>query len=227
MASRADALVVMTKAPLPGQSKTRLVPPLSFGEAAALARALLIDQLDHLASFSGAELFVAFAPPDAAAFFQALVPARFAIFPQEGEDLGERMGQAFQHLFASGFGNILLIGSDLPPIGLPTLANAYASLSAGKDVVLGAAEDGGYYLIGMSHLIIDVFEGMHWSRADVLERTLAKIKRAGLSYELLPACQDIDTPDDLARLYSRHQAEPFLLKNTATLLQELRQRGKL
>jgi uncharacterized protein len=227
MATRDNALVVMTKAPLPGESKTRLVPPLTFEEAAALARALLIDQLDHVTSFNGAELFVAFAPQNAAAFFHALVPSGFCCFSQEGEDLGQRMSHAFRHLFTRGFESILLMGSDLPPIPLQTFDTAYALLSAGPDIVLGPAEDGGYYLVGMRRLVVDIFEGIHWSRADVLDRTLEKIERAGLSYELLPLWHDIDKPEDLVRLYTEQQASAFTMKNSAALLQELRERGKL
>lgn len=222
---RANALIVMTKAPRPGESKTRLVPPLTFEEAAALAQALLTDQLNHLARFAGAELFVAFAPQDAAAFFHALVPARFSCFPQKGEDLGERMRQAFQNLFTTGWKSILLIGSDLPPIPFETFDAAYAALGAGRDVVLGPTADGGYYLIGMSRLVVDVFAGIHWSRADVLHRTLEKISGAGLSHELLPLWHDIDTPEDLVRL--DQQANVFPMKSTLTVLQELKDRGKL
>jgi rSAM/selenodomain-associated transferase 1 len=227
MATRDNALVVMAKAPLPRRSKTRLVPPLTFEEAAALAQALLIDQLDHLANFRGTELFVAFMPENSAPFFHALVPQGFSCFPQGGECLGERMRQAFQSLFARGFGNVILIGSDLPPIPFEVFNRAYVSLSAKCDVVLGPTEDGGYYLIGMKRLVSCIFEGIIWSRADVLNRTLEKINRAGLSYELLPTSQDVDTPQDLLRLYSRHEASPFLIKNSWALLQELRERGKL
>jgi uncharacterized protein len=227
MATGDNALVVMTKAPRPGESKTRLVPPLTFEEAAALSRALLIDQLNHLADFSGAELFVAFTPKDSAELFETLVPKRFSCFPQEGDGLGERMRRAFQQLFAQRFENIVLIGSDLPPIPLHNFDHAYASLSAGRDVVVGPTEDGGYYLIGMRCLVPGLFEGIHWSRADVFDRTLESIVHAGLSYDLLPLEQDIDTPQDLIRLYSRHQANPFLMKNSSTLLQELRERGRL
>ena len=227
MATLGNALVVMSKAPRPGESKTRLVPPLTPEEAAAFAEALLIDQLNHLTKLTGAEIFVAFTPQNAAAFFRALVPAGFSCFSQEGEDIGERMRQAFQHLLTRGFKRVLLIGSDLPPLPLATLHAAYASLSAGQDIVLGPTHDGGYYLVGMSRLVVDVFAGIHWSRPDVLARTLDKISRASLSYELLPVCQDIDTPEDLARLYKEQQAKASLMKSSWPVLQELRDRGKL
>jgi len=227
MATGGNALVVMTKAPEPGQSKTRLVPPLTFEEAAALSRALLLDQLEHLTKFSGAKLFIAFAPEKSASLIRALAPQRFSCFPQAGTGLGERMRRAFEYLFARGFGNVVLIGSDLPPIPLQFFDSAYVSLSSRRDVVLGPSEDGGYYLVGMKRLISGIFEEMSWSRADVLIRTLEKIDRASLCYELLPTCQDVDTPGDLMRLYARHEAAPLLMKNTWSLLQELRERGTL
>ncbi|MEX0802671.1 MAG: hypothetical protein WD688_05060 [Candidatus Binatia bacterium] len=76
----ANALIVMTKAPEPGQSKTRLVPPLSFTEAADLARALLLDQLDNLAQFSGARLFIAFTPETAGRIFRTVRDSGFRFF---------------------------------------------------------------------------------------------------------------------------------------------------
>jgi rSAM/selenodomain-associated transferase 1 len=222
-----NALVVMSKAPLPGQSKTRLVPPLSFEEAAALARALLIDQLDHLSRFGGAQLFVAFTPDDSAPLFRALVPQPFSCFSQQGDDLGERMGRVFERLFAQGFRRVVLIGSDLPPIAFPVFDSAYAALRKERDIVFGPSEDGGYYLVGMNRLISGIFEGIAWSRPDVLSRTLEKLCPASVSYELLPPCQDLDTPQDLMRIYRRHQASPFLMKNTLSVLQELHETGRL
>jgi uncharacterized protein len=225
MATRGNALAVMTKAPRPGESKTRLVPPLTFEEAAALARALLMDQLNHLAEFSGAKLFIAYTPADAASIVHALAPRPFSCFPQAGKDLGARMREAFRYLFAEGFERVVLIGGDLPPIPAQTFDAAYAALSAGRDVVLGPSVDGGYYLVGMSRLVDDIFGGIHWSRADVLDRTLEKIRGAGLSYELLHLWHDIDRPEDLVRLYQQRNA--FLMKITLTVLQELKERGKL
>jgi uncharacterized protein len=227
MATRANALVVMTKAPEPGKSKTRLVPPLTFEEAAALSRALLLDQLDHLTRFCDADLYVAFTPESSAPLFHALVPQDFCCFPQSGNGLGERMTGVFQHLFDQRYERIVLIGSDLPPVPLQTFDSAYASLGSKRDVVLGPTEDGGYYLVGMKLFAPVLFEGIHWSRADVLTRTLEKISHAGLTHELLPVWYDIDTAQDLVRLHSKHQANPFLMKNSSALLQELRERGKL
>lgn len=224
----ANALIVMTKAPEPGQSKTRLVPPLSFAEAADLARALLLDQLNNLAQLSGARLFIAFTPETAAGFFERFAAQGFASFLQQGHSLGERMSHAFQYLFDGGFGNIILIGSDLPALSLALFDQAYAWLGHGEaDVVLGPSTDGGYYLIGMNRLISDIFQDMSWSRDDVLARTTEKLAGLGVRYELLPLGYDIDTSEDLRRLQSHCDQRDVSMKNTATLLHELRRRGKV
>jgi glycosyltransferase A (GT-A) superfamily protein (DUF2064 family) len=120
---------------------------------------------------------------------------------------------------------VVLIGADLPPLPAQTFDAAYAALSAGRDIVLGPTVDGGYYLVGMSRLVGDIFAGIHWSRADVLDRTLKKIRGAGLSCELLHLWHDIDRPEDLLRLY--HQRNALPMKNTLGVLQELKERGKL
>jgi rSAM/selenodomain-associated transferase 1 len=172
-------------------------------------------------------LFVAFTPDNSAPLFRALVPQPFSCFPQQGTDLGERMRRVFERLFAQGLRRVVLIGSDLPPIAFSVLDSAYASLRTERDVVLGPSEDGGYYLVAMTRLISGMFEGIGWSRPDVLSRTLEKLHQASASYELLSPCQDLDTAGDLVRLYRRHQASPFLMKNTLSVLQELHERGKL
>ena len=201
-----NALIIMTKAPEPGEVKTRLVPPLTFLEAADLARALLVDQLKSVAQFVRAELFIAFTP--------------------EGGDLGARMSNAFKQVFEFGFGNVVLIGSDLPALPLITFERAYASLQKSDcDLVFGPSEDGGYYLVGMGRPIFDIFQDIVWSRNDVLARSVEKLAELGVNYELLNYSYDIDTLDDLKRLLSDCEHHHLGMHNTLTLLRQLKQRG--
>jgi rSAM/selenodomain-associated transferase 1 len=223
----ANALVILTKAPQPGQSKTRLVPPLSYDEAADLARALLLDQLQNLATFDAARLFIAFTPKSAAVFFEGFIAQGFTCFAQQGQSLGQRMSHAFQHLFASGFENIILIGSDLPTLPVRFFHQGYASLEKSADVVLGPSADGGYYLVGMKRMIAALFDDIGWSGADVLSQTMNKLGDLGLKHELLPDWYDIDTEKDLERLRSQRRCHEVAMKNTFALLNELTQRGRL
>jgi uncharacterized protein len=223
-----NALVILTKAPEPGQSKTRLVPPLSFEEAAELARALLLDQLQNLTRFAAAQLFIAFTPPSAASFFEALLPHEDSCFCQQGDSLGDRMRHAFAVLFSRGFNRVLLIGGDLPAVPLQALADAVAALENNSEVVLGPSLDGGYYLVGLSRLIPEIFEGILWSRPDVLTLTTAKLVALKRKYKLISPWYDIDTIDDLRHLTSDIAAAPAgFMKNTLALLQKFKQGGKL
>ncbi len=223
----ANALVILTKAPQPGQSKTRLVPPLSYAEAADLAQALLLDQLRNLATLGGARLFIAFTPETAAGSFDGFIAQGFTCFAQRGQSLGERMRHAFEHLFASRFGNVILIGSDLPALPVRFFQQAYAWLEKSADVVLGPSADGGYYLIAMNRLITAIFDDIGWSSADVLSQTLHKLDDLGLKHELLSEWYDIDTEKDLERLQSQAKCREAAMKNTFALLNELKQRGRL
>lgn len=201
MQTRANALAVMAKAPVPGLAKTRLVPPLTAEQAAELCRALLLDQLDHLMALRSADLYLAFAPADAAAAMRSLAPGRYQCFPQRGDDLGARMESVFAELWRRGHRHVLLIGGDLPPVPIETLHDAFAQLSADHNrVVLGPSLDGGYYLVGMNQPVPEIFSGMTWSHDQVFNETIRRLDRLGIDCALLPEWFDVDGAADLERL---------------------------
>jgi hypothetical protein len=220
---RANALAVMAKAPTAGGVKTRLVPALSFEQAAELARALLLDQLAHLQSFQAADLYLAFAPTEARALMEELAPSCYRCFPQAGDGLGLRMQAIFGKLFAGGYNRVVLIGGDLPPVPLRFFEKAYAFLqSPSQRVVLGPSRDGGYYLVGCNHSTPEIFAGMDWGHGGVLAQTLARLSSLKIDHHLLPEWFDVDTPDDLLTLNSALDtslAEAML--NTSSLLPRL------
>ena len=207
MPIRANALVVMAKAPIPGGVKTRLMPVFSALEAAALARALLLDQLEHLRALRNTDLYLAFTPPGARRLIRRLAPPRFEVFSQAGGDLGARMRHIFAMLFAQGHRRIVLIGGDLPPVPLRYFTQAFTYLDAKKSrfrfdvpqqrVVLGPSLDGGYYLVGLNRELPVLFRRMTWSHGQVLAVTLARLRALKIpSFQLSPWF-DIDTPADL------------------------------
>src|SRR5574341_2188072 len=176
MPTRANALAIMAKAPVPGGVKTRLVPPLSPEEAAELSRCLLLDLLEGLKSFERADLYVAFAPVDQAPFFSGIANGCFVCIPQRGRDLGERMKHIFEDLFSKGYRNIVVTGSDLPVYPPQFLQDAFMALeSSDRGFTLGPSLDGGYYLIGMNHYVPDIFQGIPWSSSSVLSTTVQKL----------------------------------------------------
>ncbi|WP_221930752.1 TIGR04282 family arsenosugar biosynthesis glycosyltransferase [Changchengzhania lutea] len=115
---------------------------------------------------------------------------------QEGENLGERMRNAFKKGFEEGYERIVLIGSDLPDITSKHIINGLEVLKT-KDLVFGPAEDGGYYLIGLSKMNDLVFDNKPWSQPQLLQVTLKELVKNNMDYALLETLNDIDTYEDL------------------------------
>ena len=186
----------MARHPVAGRVRTRLAAVLGADAACALYRAFVLDLAERLGAMPYAVTW-AYTPPDAP--FPELLPGA-GCRPQRGRDLGERLTGAIGEEFAAGPGPVIAIGADAPHIPAAALAEAAATLAHGADVVLGPAADGGYYLIGLGRPAPDLFAGIAWGTAGVLEATLARARAAGLAPHLLPPSFDIDQPADLARL---------------------------
>jgi uncharacterized protein len=220
---RANALVIMAKAPLAGQVKTRLLPTLSPERAARLAKALLVDQLNHVRQMESADLYLAFAPEEARLLMEQLAPPLFGLFPQQGPDLGARMQGVFEKLFRAGYRNIVLIGSDLVAVPLRFFDQAYRYLESRQQrVILGPSRDGGYYLIGCNQPTPELFGEMRWSHDAVLTQTLAKLDGLQIAHELLPGWLDVDTPDDVRALRTALDSPALAnaMPETANLLKD-------
>jgi rSAM/selenodomain-associated transferase 1 len=203
------ALVVMAKRPSPGETKTRLSPPLTAGEAAALYRCFLLDTLELMRQVALAQPIVAYAPEEAKPFFQRCAPPGFGLIPQVGTDLGERLDRVVVDCLRQGYSQVAIIASDSPTIPLPYLDQAYRELDdPAVDAVLGPCDDGGYYLVGLKRRCPALFRGMVMSTATVLEETLARAKRADLSVACLPPWYDVDTFADLEHLEHELRARP-------------------
>jgi len=202
-------LIIFTKEPRPGHVKTRLSPPLSSEGAAQLYHNFLIDILEEMGRVQGVRLALAFSPPEAQDFFQALAPPGMDIFPQEGSDLGERMAQACAWGFKAGYSPVLLRGSDTPDLPATMVSEAREVLAAGhSQVVLGPATDGGYYLVGLTKPQPHLFQGPLWSSGTVLESTLKVARQQNLTVHLLPTWPDIDNFADLLTFLNRARPAP-------------------
>lgn len=200
MARATVAVAVMAKAPGAGAVKTRLCPPLTPREAAALARGFLRDTIAKVRGLHGATPAIAYTPDSERALFARLAPD-FALVPQRGTDLGARMRSTLAALLGAGHRAAIAIGTDTPTLPAAVLARAVEHIASGDvDVVLGPAADGGYYLVGVRADHAALFAGVPWSTDAVLAITRHRAAEAGLRCALLPAWFDVDTPDDLARL---------------------------
>ena len=201
----ANALVVFAKAPVPGQVKTRLCPPLTPDEAATLHGSFVLDQLERtkaaMAKFKlSLDRFVACSPSATHVFFKIL-SARHGVglLDQTGEDLGARMYQVFTTLFSRGYQRIVLVGTDVPNLPLTHYRQAFELLQQ-QDVVFGPAQDGGYYLLGLRKPVPELFRDIPWSTDQVLAMTEQRAAEAGVSHARVPVWRDVDTLDDLKAL---------------------------
>lgn len=192
----------MTKAPRAGEVKTRLTPPLTAQEAAALNRCFLRDTAAAIVAVgAGARGIGCYTPSDAAALYQEILPREFELVRQRGLDLEERLIFAAQDLFTVGFSSVCLIGSDIPAVPTAVFAEAVKILTLPDEgVVLGPSDDGGYYLIGLKRMQRRMFEEIKWSTGSVLEQTLARASELCLPVHLLPTAYDVDDRVTLWRL---------------------------
>lgn len=194
-------VVVMAKAPIPGQVKTRLVPAISQVEAAALSKRLLLETVETVRRLKGVDLVVAVEPPAEIEYVRELLPHGVALAPQCPGDLGVRLTSAMEQPFREGAKAVIALGSDHPGLPAAYLLQAVEWLRGqGDQVVLGPTEDGGYYLIGLTRPHPELFQKIAWSTPEVLQLTQRRAHSAALPVKLLPSWYDIDRPEDLARL---------------------------
>lgn len=198
--SSTERLLVFARAPQLGRVKTRLCPPLNPEQALRLHRALVEDTLERLGNLprAGLERWLylseALQSPD-----DLQVPPNWEQRLQEGDDLGARLKHAFGQAFDENVERVVVIGSDSPTVPIQCIDEAFDKLSR-HDVVLGPALDGGYYLLGSSRLVPELFEHISWGSPTVLQETIEALQRSGASCSMLIEWYDIDTAEDLARL---------------------------
>jgi uncharacterized protein len=183
----APALIVIAKAPVAGRVKTRLTPPCTPDQAAALARAALQDTLDAAATATraGRRIVVLDGEPD------GWLPGGFEVIPQRGGGLGERLAAAFDDVGEAAF----LVGMDTPQV-TPELLDLGLEAVAHGDSAFGAALDGGYWSIGLREPDAAVFAGVPMSTARTGALQRARLARLGLRPAILAPLRDVDTFGD-------------------------------
>lgn len=200
------ALLVIAKRPAPGQTKTRLTPPLTPEQAAELYECFLRDTLDVVRAVPDVTRLINFAPWGAADYFAHLAPD-FGRVPQVGVDLGERLDNALTYCLSDGFTRAVIMDSDSPTLPTKYVRKAFTALEA-ADVVLGPCEDGGYYLIGLKRPAPRLTRAVPMSTPNVLRDTLAIAAEESLTVALLPAWYDVDTAQELQRLQTELLGHP-------------------
>ena len=214
------ALVIMARYPQVGTTKTRLASAIGPEETVRLYQAFLTD-LAHKFANREYDLHWAYSPAgvDYQAFIATLAPSLteyMTCFPQQGTDLGARLHHAFQWTREQGFQRTIVIGSDSPHVRREIITCAERALDE-ADVVLGPADDGGYYLIAMRRPY-DVFSGIPMSTNVVTRMTMEMALRQGLTVQLIESLFDIDELPDLLRLEQVLRADRSLAPATAAHL---------
>ena len=194
-----NALIVVAKQPAPGRTKTRLSPPLKPEQASKLYECFLNDTLDLIRQVKQVQPVVAFLPAGAEGYFQQLA-SDFDLIQQEGPDLGARLDNAISSYLSRGYQRVVIMNSDSPTLPSDHLCQAFASLEAGADVVLGPCEDGGYYLIGVKQPIPRLLQEVKMSTPTVAADTIALADEENLKVHLLPSWYDVDDAASLKRL---------------------------
>ncbi|MGP1384389.1 MAG: TIGR04282 family arsenosugar biosynthesis glycosyltransferase [Thainema sp.] len=191
-------LFMVTRFPQPGRAKTRLIPVLGPEGAAQFQRQMteyLLARFQRVCRNHQLALEVHFADGTLTQMADWL-GSQVSLQPQCDGDLGRKLNYAFERGFASGLRRVLMVGSDCPGIGGWQITQALTQLNS-HDVVLGPAEDGGYYLVGLKTPQPKLFETISWGKSCVLQQTLAIANRHRLSVALLNPLPDIDRPEDL------------------------------
>jgi uncharacterized protein len=197
--TRRPTLIIFTREPVAGETKTRLIPRVGAGNAAALAHAFTLDALAKAQNLRVPIVIAGSAPGDArrASYFRTLARRFDAVLvDQGGGDLGARMARALAPLCDAG---AVLIGTDTPSLPPKLLARNVALLRRTR-VVLGPSLDGGYYLVGVRGPLPDIFRGIRWGSAQVLAETIRRLKRMCIPYALGPSWYDVDRWSDLMLL---------------------------
>ncbi len=182
----------MSKAPVPGHTKTRLQPWASPEQCAEIHTACLKDLYTNLKNGPFMPYLYYIGDEDK---FPAELRTHFIFRPQKGPNLGAKMSNALKECLTK-HKTVVLIGADCPLISTDTINLALNALKT-KDLVLGPSNDGGYYLIGLNQHLHELFQGIKWGSTQVFQDTLKLAKKLRLNYFLLSEKVDLDTPEDV------------------------------
>ncbi len=195
---RSAVVMMFVKDPKPGKVKTRLAEGIGPRAAAAVYRRLAERAVRAVAPLAGegVEVQICGLPPGSLTTLRVWLGRRFRYVPQRGRDLGARMAHAFREAFSTGARRAVIIGSDCPHLTTSIIRKALASLGT-VDAVIGPAQDGGYYLIGVSKPMPFLFQRVSWGTGRVFRTTAGRLARRGLRWKRLTMLRDVDRMSDL------------------------------
>jgi uncharacterized protein len=196
MANSRKIYGIVMKFPVPGAVKTRLARDIGEVAATEIYRKVTEGVLRRTRPEAGEyERIIFYSPADMRDRFEEWIPGEL-FFPQRGGDVGEVMENAFHEMFDRGAAKAVLTGTDIPGLDRGIIEQAFSELD-GSDAVIGPAQDGGYYLIGMKLPRPELFRGLSWGTGKTSEETLSIIDAHRLTRSVLVSLSDLDTGEDL------------------------------
>jgi len=216
--SNDQCVIIFLKVPQRVPVKTRLSKSLDQKIVVNLYKNFVLDVLGMLQTGRHATV-ICFYPPQALHEITAWLGRDHDYLPQQGNDLGQRMENAFDSIFQKGFRQVLLLGTDFPDLPGSIIDEAFESLHK-NDAVIGPAVDGGYYLIGFNlhSFLPEVFDKIPWGSDTVFQKTITVLGSNRSRIHVLPPWRDIDTYQDLEFFIKRHAEKGSAASNTAAYL---------
>ena len=235
MPQGSNRLILFTRYPEPGTTKTRMIPKLGEEGAAELQRQMTEHIVSRVTEFTGlhsTSVEVRFEGGNRH-LMAAWLGTGFDYSPQGNGDIGIRMSRAFEDGFGSGYESVMIIGSDIPDITSDIIHKAFDELRR-HGLVLGPAADGGYYLIAMQKAVFilanpRLFNDISWGTEEVLSQTLTVAEKLSLSYCLLETLADVDRPEDLTvwQQVLKPTLEPPGAKRLSIIIPTLNEAGSI
>lgn len=190
--------MIFVKYPEPGRVKTRLAQDLGKQRAAEIYKGIAENVILRLSKSSNYKTIIFFDPPEMEKEVRNWLGGDGnQFFPQRGNSLGIKMLNALKQVFINGASRVVIIGTDCIEIAEDIVSQAFKALNV-VDVVIGPAEDGGYYLLGLKRLIPEIFYDIEWSTELVLHQTIKRLNANQLNFKLLKTLKDVDHSGDLS-----------------------------
>ncbi len=202
------AIIVFTKFPVEGKVKTRLAKNMGNKFAVSFYRVCAEHTFKELIKVkeTGSELFLFYSEENEIEQVMNWAGNNFNYYSQQGNDLGLKMYNAFETVFKKGYKKVIIVGTDAPDVSM-NLVQSVISVLDNYSVVIGPANDGGYYLLGFKSKLIDLFSGIEWSTNSVFDNTIEKLNRSKINYFMLDELTDIDTAEDLQNWLKQYKGD--------------------
>src|SRR3989338_1648464 len=212
-----DCLIIFAREPKAGKVKTRMQGHLSLDMCVKLYKAFLKDALELARALKCSDKVLAYESSEPEPGYLKTIAWGFLFHKQEGKNLGEKMYHAFRFAKRNKCDKTIIIGSDSPNLHAEYIKDAYRRLGK-NDIILGPAQDGGYYLVGLKNPCKGIFKGIKWSSKTVLEDTLKNARNMSKKVWILKKWYDVDDPIGLVRLKSDLKKEKKAAPWTRRLL---------